>query len=103
MEGKGRAELEEKMRRDYLATMKVNWSVWPLISFINFRFIPPAQRYFPPTTALLEDLLLADPLARANRNSWWLCQCRGVSCVSCVCRAVCVVRVLLPVIYFGCC
>ncbi|ELR14490.1 Hypothetical protein ACA1_192610 [Acanthamoeba castellanii str. Neff] len=44
MEGKSRAELEEKMRRDYLATMKVNWSVWPLISFINFRFIPPAQR-----------------------------------------------------------
>jgi protein Mpv17 len=56
MEGKSRAELEEKMRRDYLATMKVNWSVWPLISFINFRFIPPSQRYFPPTAGLLVDL-----------------------------------------------
>jgi len=75
MEGKSRAELEEKMRRDYLATMKVNWSVWPLISFINFRFIPPAQRYFPPTTAL------ADPLVVV------LCACRGVLC--CV-RVVCV-------------
>lgn len=47
MEGKGKTEIEEKLRRDYWATMKMNWSVWPIISFINFRFVPPAQRYDP--------------------------------------------------------
>lgn len=44
MEGKSTDELMDKLRRDYWATMKMNWSVWPVISFINFRFIPPAQR-----------------------------------------------------------
>jgi hypothetical protein len=76
MEGKSRAELEEKMRRDYLATMKVNWSVWPLISFINFRFIPPAQRYFPPTTALAGGVCVS-----------WCCVC--VVCRVCHARASC--------------
>ena len=36
--------LPGKLRRDLLATLKVNWSFWPLFHVVNFRFVNPDDR-----------------------------------------------------------
>jgi hypothetical protein len=43
-EGRSMQQIREKLAADYWNTMKVNWSVWPIASFINFRFVPPVHR-----------------------------------------------------------
>ena len=33
------------VRRNLLSTIQASWYCWPLVNFLNFRFIPPQYRY----------------------------------------------------------
>jgi len=40
MEGKSTGEIKDKLSRDYLDTMLMNYKVWPAIQLVNFYLIP---------------------------------------------------------------
>jgi len=44
LDGKPIKSAKSKLDMDLWPTIKANWTVWPIASFINFRFVPPSQR-----------------------------------------------------------
>lgn len=44
LEGRSTAETQVKLSREYLPLMKLNWSVWPAVQVINFKYLPPHLR-----------------------------------------------------------
>ncbi|KAG8754843.1 hypothetical protein FRC14_004607 [Serendipita sp. 396] len=44
MEGRSTPEIREKFSNLFIPAIKANWTVWPLIQVVNFRFMPLAYR-----------------------------------------------------------
>jgi len=44
LDGKSSEETVRKLKKDLLPTLYVNWTVWPLATLINFRFVPSDLR-----------------------------------------------------------
>jgi protein Mpv17 len=44
MEGKSFEEAKQKLKKDYVRGMKANYTVWPAVNFINFKYVPLEQR-----------------------------------------------------------
>lgn len=42
--GKSFEEAKQKLKKDYLRGMKANYTVWPAVNFINFKYVPLEQR-----------------------------------------------------------
>ena len=40
--GQSLAEIQSKVSREFLPIMLANWRIWPAVTFINFKFVPPA-------------------------------------------------------------
>lgn len=44
LEGRTLAETREKVSREFVGLILMQWRVWPLASLINFKFVPPQLR-----------------------------------------------------------
>jgi len=44
LNGKGPKEAVERIKRDIVPTLKLNYCLWPAAQFINFTFVPPQHR-----------------------------------------------------------
>lgn len=44
MDGKSSSEIREHLSKNYKTTLFTNWSIWPMVQFLNFRFMPPDYR-----------------------------------------------------------
>ncbi|RUS31631.1 Mpv17/PMP22 [Jimgerdemannia flammicorona] len=44
MEGNGIEGVQEKIRDAYLPAFIANYKVWPIVQFVNFRFLPLQYR-----------------------------------------------------------
>jgi len=44
LEGKSLEQTKEKIQRDFVPILLVNWTVWPLAQYVNFALIPAPQR-----------------------------------------------------------
>merc|ERR1711935_99778 len=53
MEGKSRAMIMDEMKRHWLPTYKVDWSVWPGAQLLNFYFVPSKFRVLYVSTCTL--------------------------------------------------
>ncbi|CDK28633.1 unnamed protein product [Kuraishia capsulata CBS 1993] len=40
MEGGGTADVEDRLRHNWWATLVTNWQVWPAFQFVNFYVVP---------------------------------------------------------------
>ena len=46
-EGRPAAKTSEKLRREFVGLMAMNYRVWPLVNLINFSMVPPPLRCVP--------------------------------------------------------
>eukprot|EP00010_Vexillifera_abyssalis_P003494 CAMPEP_0201559534 /NCGR_PEP_ID=MMETSP0173_2-20130828/74695_1 /ASSEMBLY_ACC=CAM_ASM_000268 /TAXON_ID=218659 /ORGANISM="Vexillifera sp., Strain DIVA3 564/2" /LENGTH=133 /DNA_ID=CAMNT_0047973619 /DNA_START=173 /DNA_END=574 /DNA_ORIENTATION=+ len=44
LEGNSFDEIKETMRKDYVKTLLLNWTIWPAAMFLNFRYLPVDYR-----------------------------------------------------------
>jgi protein Mpv17 len=44
LDGRSREEIGVKVSREFWPILVQNWKVWPLVSFINFKLVPPQLR-----------------------------------------------------------
>eukprot|EP01111_Echinosteliopsis_oligospora_P002279 TRINITY_DN1333_c0_g1_i1.p1 TRINITY_DN1333_c0_g1~~TRINITY_DN1333_c0_g1_i1.p1 ORF type:complete len:185 (-),score=39.67 TRINITY_DN1333_c0_g1_i1:51-605(-) len=44
LEGKNTEQVKDRIKSDYKPILLTNWSVWPFVQFVNFKYIPVDQR-----------------------------------------------------------
>ena len=44
LEGRPSADVMAKISNDFLPVMMMNWKVWPIVSLLNFKLVPPQLR-----------------------------------------------------------
>jgi protein Mpv17 len=74
MEGK---DPKQKLRRSYWPTMITNWSVWPVVQAVNFKFVPLEHR------VLLVNVVALGQYGKGRRHRGyclWLTELIGWNC-----------------------
>ncbi|KAF7320239.1 Vacuolar membrane protein [Mycena kentingensis (nom. inval.)] len=69
LEGRSRAQISQKFQDLFVPTLQTNWTVWPALQVINFRFMPLAYRIpFQSTCGVFWTLYLSTVNARDERK-----------------------------------
>ncbi|KAJ7107651.1 hypothetical protein C8R43DRAFT_905614 [Mycena crocata] len=69
LEGRSRKQIAQKYRDLFMPTMVTNWSIWPLLQVVNFRFMPLAYRVpFQSTCGMFWTLYLSTVNSREERK-----------------------------------
>ncbi|KAJ7042468.1 hypothetical protein C8F04DRAFT_78704 [Mycena alexandri] len=69
LEGRSRKQIAQKYSDLFMPTLATNWTVWPALQFINFRFMPLAYRVpFQSTCGVFWTLYLSTVNSREDRK-----------------------------------
>ncbi|KAK7064409.1 vacuolar membrane protein [Favolaschia claudopus] len=69
LEGRSRTQISQKFGDMFVPTLRTNWSVWPVIQFVNFRYMPlPYRVPFQSTCGVFWTLYLSTVNAREERK-----------------------------------
>ncbi|KAJ7900114.1 hypothetical protein B0H14DRAFT_2672343 [Mycena olivaceomarginata] len=69
LEGRSRKQIAQKYNDMFMPTLRTNWSVWPVLQFVNFRFLPLAYRVpFQSTCGVFWTLYLSTVNAGEDRK-----------------------------------
>ncbi|KAJ6519602.1 hypothetical protein C8R45DRAFT_952056 [Mycena sanguinolenta] len=69
LEGRTRPQISQKYHDLFMPTLRTNWSVWPFLQFVNFRYMPlPYRVPFQSTCGVFWTLYLSTVNARDERK-----------------------------------
>ncbi|KAJ7275262.1 hypothetical protein B0H12DRAFT_1086469 [Mycena haematopus] len=69
LEGRTRTQISQKYSDLFMPTIRTNWSVWPVLQFVNFRYMPLAYRVpFQSTCGVFWTLYLSTVNASEDRK-----------------------------------
>ncbi|KAF7339839.1 Vacuolar membrane protein [Mycena venus] len=69
LEGRSRKQISQKYSDMFMPTLRTNWSVWPVLQFVNFRFMPlPYRVPFQSTCGVFWTLYLSTVNAGEDRK-----------------------------------